>query len=128
MPGPFFFAWVANDEVDFDPALHAVEDLQIFSFTISHQEGNFPTLNIVVRNPRIGLLAPGRPLWAYLSWSGGAGGLTPLFFGRLVGLPGDLIQEVVDFKFIDISIIKSIQSCISHEFPEPFLNWNISSE
>jgi len=100
MPGPFYFAWVASDEVEFDPDLHAVEDLDIFSFGIVHQEGNFATLELDVRNPRVGLLAPGRPLWGYLSWDGGAGGLVPLFFGRLVGLPSDLIHEVIRLQFI----------------------------
>src|SRR5215831_5767346 len=100
MPGPFYFAWVDNDEVEFDPDVHAVEDLDIFGFAISHQEGTFPTLQLDVRNPRVGLLAPGRKLWGYLSWDGGAGGLVPLFFGRLVGLPSDLIQEVIQLAFI----------------------------
>src|SRR5215469_12754841 len=100
MPGPFYFAWVDDDSVEFDPVLHAVEDLDIFGFVVNHQEGNFPTLNIDVRNPRVGLLAPGRKVWGYLSWDGGAGGLKPLFFGRLVGIPANLIAEIVTLVFI----------------------------
>ena len=51
-----------------------------------------------IRNPRIGLLAPARRIWGWLSWDTGAT-IVALFFGRLVGVPSDLHQEVVTLTF-----------------------------
>ena len=96
--GPFFFAWV-DAGTAFDPALHARDDADIFAFDLDHQEGDFATLALKVRNPRVGLLAPGRKVWAWFSWFDGAQ-VKPLFFGRLVGLPDQLQGETVQFNFI----------------------------
>jgi hypothetical protein len=80
------------------------EDL--FSFTIQHDEGQHPTLDLIVKNPRIGLLAPGRKVWAWLAWQSDAtdpnyhGALVPIFFGVLVGVPTSLFKEKVTFQFI----------------------------
>src|SRR5262249_24154569 len=68
------------------------------SFKVEQQEGDFASLTMTVRNPRIGLLAPGRPVWAWLSWWNGHE-TVPLFYGRLIGLPTNLDQELVEFNF-----------------------------
>ena len=70
--GPFYFAWVdyASGAVPTFGPEHEVEDEEIVSFTVEQKEGDFATLNIDVRNPKIGLLAPGRPIWACLSYDG----------------------------------------------------------
>ena len=95
--GPFYFAWADKNEA-FDPALHARIDEDIFKFDVDHSEGDFATLTAIVRNPRIGLLAPSRRVWAWLSWQNGAE-LVPLFYGRLVGVPTDINQELVTLVF-----------------------------
>lgn len=94
----YWFAWASSTETTFDES-HQREDELIFSFKLTHEEGQFATLDLEIRNPHIGLLAPGRPFWAWFSWSDGTT-VTPLFFGRLVGIPSDLFADVVTLNFI----------------------------
>ena len=93
----FFLAWVDASEKTFGPQ-HQVEDEQVFAFRVEHAEGEFASLSIDIKNPRIGLLAPARKTWAWLSWDNGIG-VIALFFGRLVGVPSDLHQEIVTLSF-----------------------------
>jgi len=97
--GPFFFAWADAGELSFGPA-HVRDDEEILSFTILHHEGDFPSLDITIINPRVGLLAPGRKVWAWLSYQKPGADVVPLFFGRLVGVPEDLDQELVKLAFV----------------------------
>jgi hypothetical protein len=97
MPGLFHFAWATAFETTFGPE-HQVEDEEVFSFRVEHAEGEFASLSIEIRNPRIGLLASARKTWAWLSWNNGAE-VVPLFFGRLIGVPGNLHQEIVTLQF-----------------------------
>jgi len=98
MAGPYFFAWADESEA-FDPVTHSRFDDDIFDFEIAQNEGDFATLAITIQNPRIGLLAPGRQIWAWFSWSDGTD-VIPLFFGRLVGLPDNIDGESVALNFI----------------------------
>ncbi|TGQ69512.1 hypothetical protein EN829_015070 [Mesorhizobium sp. M00.F.Ca.ET.186.01.1.1] len=85
----FFFAWVDENETVFGME-HQVEDEQVVSISLTHKEGAFASLDITVKNPRVGLLAPGRRQWAWLSWydeKNPTAGVIPLLFGRLVGVP-----------------------------------------
>jgi hypothetical protein len=97
MPGPFYFAWVDPEETAFVPA-HAREDEEVFGVSIDHAEGQIPMLSLEIRNPGVGLLAPGRKIWAWLSWFDGSE-VVPLFFGRLVGVPADILGEAVTLVF-----------------------------
>src|SRR5688572_12182222 len=92
----FYFAWVDPDETETDLAR---EDEEVFSFSITHQEGEFPTLELIVRNPRVGLLGPGRKRWAILSHDSGSGP-SALFYGRLVGVPQSLAKELLSLTFV----------------------------
>lgn len=94
----FYFAWASPAETTFGPE-HQVEDEEVFAFELTHAEGDFPALSIDIKNPRVGLLKPGRDVWAWLSYNDGAT-VTPLFFGRLVGVPEDMQDEVVRLAFI----------------------------
>lgn len=94
----FYFAWCGPGEA-FN-AGHMREDELVLSFDIAHVEGQIPTLSIEIKNPRIGLLAPGRLQWAWLSWQSLTGAVTPLFYGRLVGLPSNVFNEVVTLQFL----------------------------
>jgi hypothetical protein len=102
---PFTFYWANETETTFNPSTMNVFDENIFSFAIQHDEGQVPTLELIVENPRIGLLAPGRKVWGWLAWqspasSPYAGALVPIFFGVLVGVPTSLFKEKVTLQFI----------------------------
>ena len=58
----FWFAWVDPTDATFDPVAFARQDENIFSFTITHEEGQIPKLTLQVINPRIGFIAAGRKL------------------------------------------------------------------
>src|SRR5436190_2874698 len=94
----FYFAWTTSDDTTFN-ASHMVEDELVFSFRLAHDEGQFATLDLEIINPHIGLLAPGRPFWAWFSWSDGAT-VHPLFFGRLVGIPSNLFADVITVQLV----------------------------
>lgn len=98
MPGPLYFAWV-DPSTAFNPTVHNVEDESIVSFRVRHAENDFASLTLIVRNPKIGLLATGRKVWAWLSYDFGSGP-EALFFGRLIGIPNSIFQEVVTLQFI----------------------------
>lgn len=98
----FYFAWVNPSQDAFTGAM-AREDEKIVGFEVTHDEGDFASATIEIRNPRIGLLNAGRKVWAWLSWDGdpaSTGGPEPLFFGRLVGVPADMQSETVTLTFI----------------------------
>jgi hypothetical protein len=100
VPGPFYFAWVDAGDVHFGPE-HLREDELVHTFQITHEEGQIPTLSIGIKNPKVGLLAPGRRVWVWLSWfDQKTGHVHPLFFGRLVGIPDSIINEVVTLQII----------------------------
>jgi hypothetical protein len=94
----FHFAWVDPGQTSFSSAF-AREDEQILSIEIAQEEGDFASLRLEVRNPRVGLLAIGRKRWAWLSVTEGST-VTPMFFGRLIGLPEEMSDEVVTLSFI----------------------------
>lgn len=94
-----YFAWAAAGAA-FNAVTHAVEDEEVFEFEIAHDEADFPSAVIDVKNPRIGLLNPGREVWAHLSESDDStDGVRHLYFGRLVGIPAQLQNEVVRLAF-----------------------------
>jgi hypothetical protein len=86
----FYWAWVFPDDTTFDAVRHTVQDENVFSFEVSQKEGDFAVLKVDIKNPRIGLLSTSRKVWAWLSVDG-----TPLFFGRLIGIPDSINQEIV---------------------------------
>lgn len=90
----FYFAWVEANQTTFSSAFER-EDEEVLSFEIRHNEGDFASLRLDVRNPRVGLLAIGRNRWGWLSDDNG-----PLFFGRLIGLPQEMRADVVSLSFI----------------------------
>ena len=94
----FHFAWVDAGQTVFSSAF-AREDEQVLSFELAQEEGDFASLRLEVRNPRVGLLSINRKRWGWLSVSEGAT-LMPLFFGRLIGLPEEMNEDVVTLSFI----------------------------
>ncbi|WP_217577316.1 hypothetical protein [Mesorhizobium sp. GbtcB19] len=97
----FYFAFVDSADVVFGPE-HEVEDLLVVSYKLAQQEGEFATLDLTVKNPRVGLLASGRKQWLLFSWRDDANptaGTRLLFRGRLVGIPTDLLGNQVTLQF-----------------------------
>lgn len=94
----YYFAWVANGNTAFGVA-HHIADADVFSFEITHQEGDFPALTLEVKNPRVGLLSDGREQWAWLSWKKPDNSVVPLFHGRLIGVPRDLGHGIITLEF-----------------------------
>lgn len=99
----FYFAWVDPSETTFGPE-HHVTDERIYTFTMDHTEGNCAQLTIDIQNPRVGLLNPGRKVWAWFSYDDGNSHVTPIFFGRLVGIPTNVLNEVCTLSFIAKSL------------------------
>lgn len=98
----FYFAWVDPDETTFETE-HEREDEKVLSLAITQAEGEFASLSIDIKNPRVGLLAASRKRWAWLSWKAPGdvtGDAVPLFFGRLIGIPSDLQAEVITMELI----------------------------
>lgn len=90
----YWFAWVDPTEDTFGDA-HKREDEHVYSFRIEHNEGDFAALEVVIENPRVGLLAPSRKVWAWFAL-----GDKPLFFGRLVAMPDDLDGDYLKLSFL----------------------------
>lgn len=99
MPRMFNFAWVDATDTVFDENVHAREDERVYSYEFNQVEGDFATLRISILNPRKGLLAPSRKRWLWFS-ALIDGGQTPLFFGRLNGIPPNFYKDVIDLEFI----------------------------
>lgn len=95
----YYFAWVDPTDTTFSPSFERYDE-NVFSLRREHLEGNIPSLQIEIRNPRIGLLHAGRKVWAWLSWRSPSGTVKPLFFGRLVGVPTNMFAEFVTLQFI----------------------------
>lgn len=100
-PGSFYFAWVNEDQTLFDPVAFARVDEHIIDLEIKQEEGQHAELNITIKNPRVGLLNPGRKLWAWLARIPIVGGApVPLFFGVVQGIPSDLFAETITLKLV----------------------------
>lgn len=96
--GFFGFAWVNATETTFGVE-HARLDENVINWRMEHQEGEFASLTLDVKNPKIGLLATGRKVWAWFSYGEDSAGAEPLFFGRLIGIPNSINKEVVTLVF-----------------------------
>jgi hypothetical protein len=98
-----YFAWIDPGETVFGPE-HLRWDEDVFSFTLAQDEGNPASLTLVVRRPRntagdaIGLLGPGRKIWAWFALDCGPDLIR--FRGRLVGVPTSIFEELVTLEFV----------------------------
>lgn len=101
MAGPFHFAWAEPGETSFATSAHAVDDEDVVGFEFSHKEGDFASLTLEIRNPRVGLLGPGRKRWAWFSFdTQGSGGVVPIGFFRLIGIPNDFSADACRLEFV----------------------------
>lgn len=108
--GPFYFAWVDENETTFTSA-HYRMDEYIFSAKRVVAEGEKPLLEIEIQNPHVGILNPTRKYWAWFSWDNGTS-IVPLFFGRVVGTPAKIFEEVITLQFVadPIDYTKRVQT------------------
>ncbi len=96
----FYFAWATSGDTVFSESAHAVNDEDVLSFELAQSEGEFATLRVEIRNPRAGLLSASRSKWVWFSWDQGESyGVEPLFFGRIVGVPESLSEEIIRLEF-----------------------------
>jgi hypothetical protein len=95
---PFYFAWADKTETTFGPE-HQVEDESVYALNVAHNESDFPSLEVDIRNPRVGLLGPTRKKWCWLSYDDGTD-VVPMFFGRLVGVPQAMQEDVIRLTFV----------------------------
>lgn len=95
----FYFAWVDKTDSTFIDAFKR-NDADVYGFSLTHAEGDFPALDIDLLNPKVGLLSTGRKQWAWLAWKDESDVTHPLFFGRLVGIPQALQDTVIRLSFI----------------------------
>jgi hypothetical protein len=98
-----YFAWIDASETTFGPE-HMRWDENVFSFDLQQSEGDPASLTLVVRRPRneagaaIGLLGPGRKIWAWFALDCGPDLVK--FRGRLVGVPTSIFEELVTLEFV----------------------------
>ncbi len=104
MKGDLFFRWSDADESTWD-ASFAVNNQSVLSFTRKLGENAFPTLAIVIKNPRgnsgnaLGLLSSLLKQWAWLSWDDGTA-ISPLIWSQVVGIPSNLVGEKITVLLI----------------------------
>lgn len=94
----YYLALVDKTATTFN-ATYARHDENMLAFHVSQQEGDFCGLTVEIKKPSKALLDPDRPQWVWLSMEEGTT-LTPLFFGRVVGIPTDIQEDVVQVEFI----------------------------
>lgn len=94
----YYLALVEAADTTFSETF-ARHDETVFSFTVYQQEGDFCSLSVVIENPSEALLDPSRNQWAWLSMEEGET-ITPLFHGRIVGIPADLDKDLVTVEFL----------------------------
>ena len=93
---PFTFEWCDEGDV-----FEGRYDESVFAFDVGHAEGEFATATVEIMNPRVGLLSTGRARWAWIGWDdGGTAGPVALFFGRVVGIPESVTEDVASLQFM----------------------------
>ncbi len=94
----WYLALVDRTDTSFSSAF-ARHDETVFSFSIQQAEGDFCALSVVIEKPSQSLLDPARPQWVWFSVKEGMV-TTPLFFGRVVGVPADIQSDLVTIEFL----------------------------
>src|SRR5688572_4752159 len=98
MPGPYYIAWAdAGETFGLE---HLVFDMRVLAFELQQSENMVATLDIVVQNPRRGLLNPDEQQWVFFSRENYHNDTVILwFYGRIVGVPENLVQNKVRLSF-----------------------------
>jgi hypothetical protein len=96
----FYFAYVDDGSVAFDAETHALKDERVYSVSYEQKEAGLAELTLRLKNPRVGLLAPSRKRWLWASYKIGEGAVTPYFFGRIVGMPDNVQEELLTALYV----------------------------
>jgi hypothetical protein len=97
--GPYYLAYV-DQGTAFNPAVHDVMDEYVFRVDFKITEGDKPTLVLDILNPHIGLLNTSRKQWVWFSRMGSNGHIYPLFYGRIMAIPTNLVGEIITVNYI----------------------------
>lgn len=89
---------VDKTETTFGSGHHRMDEY-VFSARRILAEGEKPKLELIIENPRAGLLSPLRKQWCWFAWDNGTE-IVPLFFGKIVGMPTDMESETITVTFI----------------------------
>lgn len=93
----FYFGWC--DEADAFSSTFHVEDESIYAFRLTQDEGEFASLEIVIRRPSVPVLDASRQQWCWFSWNDGSA-VHALFHGRVIGVPKQLNNELITLQFL----------------------------
>jgi hypothetical protein len=103
---PYYLAWINEPDpvalrngTAFDPDVHNVMDEYVFDYHLILNEGDKPRLQLVIRNPHIGLLNDSRKQWVWFARKIN-GVIMPLFCGRLIAAPKDTFQEKLTIDLV----------------------------
>jgi hypothetical protein len=122
------FAWVDPSEVEFDRS-HIRIDEHVLAITMTHAEADFPTCDVTIKNPYVGLVGPGRKYWAWLAFERD-GIFVPFFFGRLIATPDNIQDEAITLKFMArsrtwLKLKQHVADTLKHDPYDPiFVNVN----
>lgn len=98
---PFYLAYVVDDTVAFNPAVHNVMNEYVFKWRRILSQTDKPALELEMLNPHIGILNASRKQWAWLSWLNPSNShVEPLFLGRIVGNPNNVLSEIITVQFV----------------------------
>jgi hypothetical protein len=93
----FGFAWLGDEFETFDGSQFRMDE-QVISWNVTGNEGDCDSLDIVIKNPKRGLL--NGSIWASLSYGTSTGDAVEIYRGRLTAIPEDITAETVDLMFI----------------------------
>lgn len=95
----FYFAYQDDGNQAFGPTQYRVDE-EVFAFKLMHGEGDFASLDVTIKNPRVGLLTPARRQWLWFAWRKPDDSVVALFHGRLVGVPEGIDEELIRLTFV----------------------------
>jgi hypothetical protein len=101
-------------ETTFDPGHMATRDLDVLTWDLTHEEGQIPTLELILRRPgwpgqSTGPNAPEMPTWIWFSYNPSPDsvfypGPVPLFYGIRIAIPGGTNKETVRLRYQSRSV------------------------
>lgn len=98
MAGPFYFALCGPGET-FGVEHHRF-DWRIISAVLTQNENGLATLDVIVPNPRRGLLNPDDDQWAIFARKEyDSETITQLFYGRIIGVPSAMNKNKIKVTF-----------------------------
>ncbi|MGI4851218.1 MAG: hypothetical protein ACRYGR_04690 [Janthinobacterium lividum] len=97
-----YFAWINEEEI-YDPVYHAQQHIEIFSFTLTEKEGEFPLVTIEIKNPASRFQEFIFKKWCFISVQI-QNKIQLLFKGRLCPVPHSLKRETIKLNFVAQSL------------------------